>query len=142
VSIRHDGTHYVYLIATIHEGAYVAPVKVGITKDPASRVQSLQTASSTEIGLVHAIAVPDRSYARYFEDCFHQTQKEHRTRGEWFNLTPHRALLLLCLHMRFALDLFKVEPDLKREVLEVSGAGSAAEHILKELRQQGGASWQ
>lgn len=74
-----DKSGYVYLIE--RDGHH----KIGISKNPKSRISSMQTASSTPINLICTIATNDMES---FEAMLHNHFADKRLSGEWFVLTP------------------------------------------------------
>lgn len=127
---------YVYVIAKIEDRKFVAPVKVGITDNPRSRLKTISTSSPFPVGLVHTLHVPLRGMAREMEGAFHHTQAEHRLNGEWFDLTPKMALLILILQFDWHLQLNGVDEELAALAREKSGAGSKADAALDLLSAQ------
>lgn len=107
---------FIYVIGTIRDGNLCAPCKVGISANPNARVWALQTACPNELRLVRAYRVPNRNMALEIEDCFHGTQNDHRLRGEWFNLDPAQAAIILNLQIRWALEAFT---NLTKDQLEI-----------------------
>lgn len=89
--------HYVYVIGTMVDGRLSAPVKVGVTTDVSGRLATLQTGSSRPLGLLYALGLPNRLLALGLERTFHLAQAERRLAGEWFDLSPLRAMKLLLL---------------------------------------------
>lgn len=96
---------FVYLIATKSDSGPVAPIKVGVSGTPEARLETLQTASPYELELVAKLTFPSREWAMQFEGCFHYTQREHRLRGEWFDIPPWRALAILRTHARWVVSI-------------------------------------
>lgn len=97
---------FVYVIAIRYGHEIKAPVKIGVSAKPKSRVAELQTASPFELVLVRQFCFPNREIALGVEDCFHQTQKRHAMRGEWFDMAPHDAVIVLNLHVRWHLEMY------------------------------------
>ena len=80
---------YLYCI-----GSSNGMIKYGYSKDPASRLRSLQTGSSDELVLLESVCVGDRD-VRACERELHREFAVYRTRGEWFCLEPTQAVDLL-----------------------------------------------
>jgi hypothetical protein len=99
-------TTFVYVMAVRHGQEISAPVKVGISSKPKARLLIFQTSCPSELVLVRTFRFPDRPIAAWLEACFHDTQKKHRLRGEWFNLQPHDACDIVGVHTHWALCLF------------------------------------
>lgn len=84
---------YVYVVATVRAGVATAPVKVGISENPQSRLSSLQTGSSFDLEIIYAFPIPLRDLASIVEQAFHQAHTDQRLRGEWFDMEPSVAVL-------------------------------------------------
>lgn len=79
-----------YVIATIVDGEKVAPIKIGIAKDPKRRLGDFQTASPTELGIALDMILQSRDAAADLEKACHAIAKKVgvHIRGEWINLSP------------------------------------------------------
>lgn len=75
---------FVYVISA---GAWAQ--KIGITKDLAGRLSSIQTGHHLKLHIVHAMEVPD---AARVEERAHRLLKASRLQGEWFKVTPEIAI--------------------------------------------------
>lgn len=75
-------------------GPLSGPQKIGISKNPQSRLRSLQTGHPSKLFLNHSIEVPD-DRVRLLERMIHQDLSHRRTNGEWFDLSPTEAEELL-----------------------------------------------
>jgi len=73
---------YVYLILSD-----CGRVKIGITKDPEQRLDTLQGSSPRQLTLITAILVPN---ARDVEEELHERYSRYNTHGEWFDLPDSR----------------------------------------------------
>lgn len=73
---------YIYAIRQGCDG----PIKVGRSSDPAAtvRIQSLQIGNPTELFLLGVAKETDTLNER----TEHRRLREHKIRGEWFNITP------------------------------------------------------
>jgi hypothetical protein len=67
------------------------PVKIGISRDPSSRLRGLSGAQPFGIAIVHTSEVKD-GLARTIERAAHAILKEKRLSGEWFDVTPEEAV--------------------------------------------------
>lgn len=87
---------HVYIIAQLNS-AYeiVGPVKVGVSSNPVSRLQSLQTGSPSRLVIVARYTFWKRSHALAVEKCFHDTCAVYRLEGEWFDIEPAGAVSLM-----------------------------------------------
>lgn len=65
------------------------PVKIGIAKDPERRLAELQTGSPHRL-MIHFTA--SVSNGRGVERACHMTLSANRLEGEWFDVTPDRAI--------------------------------------------------
>ena len=65
------------------------PVKIGIAKDPEKRLAALQTGFPHRL-LIHFTA--SVSNGRSVERACHMTLSANRLEGEWFDVTPDRAI--------------------------------------------------
>ena len=116
-----DETHWVYVFAHKSYAGLVGPVKVGISKDVNGRLSTIQTSCPNPIDLAYVFECPNRSVAREIERCFHETQKEKRSHGEWFNFEPVIAIHLLCLAFRSALAHNVRDPAIVDAALDICG---------------------
>lgn len=70
---------YIYLLKEDNNDYF----KIGISKNPKSRVKQLQTGSSAKITLYKAYVT---EYASQIEKVLHRRYKSSNVLGEWFNL--------------------------------------------------------
>jgi predicted GIY-YIG superfamily endonuclease len=75
-----DKTTYVYFI----QSGYGA-IKVGVAKNPESRMANMQTSIPKALRLLAKFPMPDRQTARNLEQDLHKAFASERIRGEWFN---------------------------------------------------------
>lgn len=98
------GACSIYLVAHSADGSPVAPIKVGISRLPLSRLKQLQTSSAYELKLVEYWECSGGDDdARYFERMFHETQAEHRLHGEWFSIAPDKARGIIEMQIMFSI---------------------------------------
>lgn len=116
-----DQVHWVYVFAHKSVAGLTGPVKVGISKSVNARLATIQTSCPQPIDLAYVFECPNRDIARYIEESFHDTQKEKRTHGEWFNFEPVEAIHLLCIAFRAAFLHNLTDPELADEALELCG---------------------
>lgn len=86
------------------------PCKVGVAGNLKKRVDTLQTGHWEELSIHHAVMVRSKSLAFKVEKLAMNRLKDHRIRGEWFNV--------------FAKDAAKVLNDLIDEmdgILKIKG---------------------
>lgn len=96
---------YVYVIAHEESGGAVGPVKVGIGKSPRKRRRALQTGNPKPLKLYATLRMPNRGIASDIERAFHVLQKEHCLIGEWFNMEPGHAEVILKIYLREGLNM-------------------------------------
>jgi len=93
---RDERDHFVYLIARIGESFEVSgPVKVGISKSPLKRMQTLQTGCHDRLVLISKHAFWKRRHAEMVEKSFHAAMEPYRLNGEWFDLSVPSAVVAL-----------------------------------------------
>jgi hypothetical protein len=68
-------------------------VKIGYTKKLKSRISALQTGNSDILEIIAFIQTKDMVA---LETLFHDTLKQYRGIGEWFNLSEEQIIELLC----------------------------------------------
>ena len=71
---------YIYLIQNLETSRY----KIGVSKNPKKRIKQLQTGSGEELKLIHTFETDN---ARKIESALHNMYRQHKTMGEWFNLS-------------------------------------------------------
>jgi len=85
-----------YVLATLKgDGEHCAPVKVGITSNPKSRIHSIATSCPFPVQLYFGLRVP-RDVARMVEGSVHKTMAKHQTHREWFGVHPWFASGMIC----------------------------------------------
>jgi len=92
-------TTYIYIIAKKAGGKFEAPVKVGFARNPEVRLQQFKTATPFPIGIFCCFAAPSRQHARDIESAFHHVKREQRTHGEWFDIPPEKAIVMMVLNL-------------------------------------------
>lgn len=78
-------TSYVYIIQNGKSKS--APIKIGMSDDPQSRLAQLQTGNPVELLFVATIPCKDRVQARRMESHLHNRLARINIRGEWFKST-------------------------------------------------------
>ena len=80
--------HYLYIIrqSGIEADVLVGDFfyKIGNSKNPESRLKSLQTSNPTELELIFTYGCQTKDESLFFERCMHQLFSSFRHRGEWF----------------------------------------------------------
>ena len=134
--MSNDETCYVYLIGFSRNEKFEGPVKVGITSNVVGRLKNLQTGHHEKLVLGVSLAAPNRQIALALEDCFHSVFAEYRLQGEWFDMSPIRALKGLCDTFSSALDHFLSEDEMILEAAcELSGLNEARK-LLANIEQR------
>lgn len=59
-------------------------LKIGIARNPESRLQGLQTSNPNDLCFVHLVRCKSEQHAREIEKTFHKKLTNFRIRGEWF----------------------------------------------------------
>lgn len=119
-------TSYVYIIAHCERGLLKAPVKIGRSNNPESRMATLQTGTPYDLDIVAKFAMPDSRFANAIEGAFHTVMKEHCIRGEWYDLTPNDALSAMCENLSYALTRhLGDDPELFELAVRASGLEDA-----------------
>lgn len=72
---------YLYIMKTSGQDLY----KIGVSKNPEERLDSLQTGNGEELELVFKFKT---NYDFKLETNLHNSYKTNRTIGEWFQFTP------------------------------------------------------
>lgn len=82
-------TSYIYIIT---DGE---TYKVGISTDPAKRLDQLQTGSPKKLGIVETYKVPKEKVFKLEKECHKSLQYRFVKRGEWFMGATAFAVRLL-----------------------------------------------
>ena len=93
---------YLYIIGTDTDRQ-----KIGFSKDVAKRLSTLQTGNPVQLKIHHTEPVPEHR-VRILEKKLHTELGYLRLKGEWFNITPDRAVSML----RFAIIRWLDDPML------------------------------
>jgi hypothetical protein len=73
-------------------GPRIGPQKIGIAIDAKSRLDALQTGCPFNLTIHHTTPPLTERAARKAEILAHRLLRAFRQRGEWFNVTPERAI--------------------------------------------------
>ena len=76
-------------------GERAGPIKIGIAVDPHRRCRGFQTGHPNRLHLHFEIAIPDHLSARKVEHQCHVVARKYKLLGEWFDLHPDTAKLLV-----------------------------------------------
>lgn len=79
---------YVYLIQNLETSRY----KIGVSKNPNKRLAQLQTGSGEELKLIHMFETDN---ARKIESALHNIYRQHKTMGEWFDLSISEEVVFI-----------------------------------------------
>lgn len=88
VTFEPKGTPLMF-VYVMQSGDYT---KVGISKHPRRRANSLRTANPTDVRIVGMVRTKD---AANIEKTAHTMLSNYRARGEWFKLNPYFALTVV-----------------------------------------------
>ncbi len=84
-------TRFLYVIGSGVEGQ---PIKIGISRNPQSRIAEMQTSNPFPLSVLHSIEM-EWSLARKAEAFCHREMKAKNTSGEWFLISTDEAVLLI-----------------------------------------------
>jgi hypothetical protein len=98
-------TCHLYVVAHVIDGQLGKPVKIGISQNPKSRINSLRTGNPSPLEFAFVFDLPNKQIAKSMEDAFHSLQASCRLSGEWFNIEPIRAIKLMCIYLGAAIAL-------------------------------------
>jgi hypothetical protein len=90
---------HVYIICNGPNDGHSGPVKIGMADNPRTRLSGLQSGNPNKLVIWRTYPTPKRDIARYLERAFHDTQAKHRLSGEWFDLTPRQAEVLMYINL-------------------------------------------
>lgn len=116
----HD-TCWVYVFARNGPSGLTSPVKVGISRNVSARLNNIQTACPFPVEMAYVFECPNRDIAQQIELSFHQTQRENRAHGEWFEYEPVKAIHILCVAFRSLLSHYVADFEMVDTALDVSG---------------------
>jgi hypothetical protein len=117
-------TSYVYIICTVIDGSYCAPVKVGMSENPEGRISTLQTGNPNQLHLYQTFSLPNRDIAEAIESAFHQVCSNRRMVGEWFSISPTQTAALMECNIRSHVEIHCGFSGLDAEkVIELCMAG-------------------
>lgn len=71
---------FIYLMQSVENGYY----KIGVSKNPNTRLKQLQTGNSSEMKLIESF---ESEYARKIETFLHNKHSHVKKKGEWFELS-------------------------------------------------------
>jgi hypothetical protein len=99
-------------------------VKVGITADPASRLNALQTTSATKLTLLYVAAVKS-SDAFAVEQVAHGILSKSRQSGEWFLAAPEVAVAAInAASFRIKDPIINVPLDQVQKIVQLASMSS------------------
>jgi len=85
--VRENGFHTVYLLKPVQG----APVKIGISEDPARRIATIQASHFDELVFHRFWWLPGLAVATRIESGFKNGFADCNLRGEWFAMRPEQA---------------------------------------------------
>lgn len=68
--------------------------KIGFSKDPSTRLNTLQTSNSEQLEIHYTFEV-EEAVVRKFEKHIHKENSHKRLRGEWFDLSKEEVVQML-----------------------------------------------
>lgn len=71
--------------------------KIGFSKDPNTRLNTLQTSNSDQLQIHYVFEVEDK-VVRKFERHIHKENSHKRLKGEWFNMSKEEVVNLLSFY--------------------------------------------
>lgn len=84
--------NFVYVIAIGGEGGELSrPVKIGVTHNPAARLETIRSNSPVGLSYVCLYRAPSRGAAFDLERMVHRAVQRFRLDYEWFDLDPNTA---------------------------------------------------
>lgn len=133
--------YYVYVIATeTKDGSITGPIKVGHTRNPDKRLSSIRTSCPNRIAFACVFSFPNPHLAGLIEGLFHETMKERRRVGEWFDVGPIEAVLSACECIEATLSMAPLDTDEDRDCVFVRcGAWHARQRAKEEFMR---AAWE
>lgn len=81
---------FIYIVC--ENGIEEGPVKVGISQSPSIRLMGLQSGCWNKLTVYHTFLLDNKGEAAKIEAAFHAAFNELRMCGEWFGITPQRAI--------------------------------------------------
>lgn len=111
---RDPEDHHVYILAFLRNPFLCGPCKIGISKDVQKRLRQVRRdEGDNDIICISVHAFWKRAHAFQVEQAFHRACASSRHHGEWFNLNPADAVVLMarCLNEFTARVLGAVEQD-------------------------------
>jgi hypothetical protein len=96
-------THYLYII-----GSDSPPYKVGVSKNPRNRLQTLQTGHPERLQIHYTVETRSRQ-PKLLETAVHRNIRQHNVNGEWFNM----PLEQLKLELDYILIRYEDDPTLR-----------------------------
>lgn len=95
--------YYMYLICPLSaDGKAEGPCKIGISRNPAGRLRTLQTAWPRKLIIYELWDFPKHGAAREAEEMMHYAFAQERAAGEWFNVEPKDAMWKVTIWFHWA----------------------------------------
>lgn len=114
---------FVYMIGHEH-ATFGNAIKVGVSRNPESRLAALQVGCIDELRLHFAMRFATRDLALEVERLFHESELAGPVRGEWVGCDPVEALFYLSCITAEVLSRRYAEADIG-QVRSYSGLGRA-----------------
>lgn len=110
----------VYILAQVGKDSHVPPVKIGITGNLETRINTINTSSPLQVSHFASVDCFSREVAREVEAAVHNALCHSRLNGEWFSVTPYDALAAVCSAYRDLVEA-RYSPYVAQGTLEFSG---------------------
>ncbi len=108
---------WLYVLAKKTGDTFERPVKVGISKSPSNRLKAIQTSTPFKVDIFTYYECMCRDWSLQIEAAFHERHRDKHLHGEWFDIDPSDAALLIDAEFRLFLDRQGCNPELKKNIL-------------------------
>jgi predicted GIY-YIG superfamily endonuclease len=96
-AIRVGAVDWLYKVYVIGPGD--GPLKIGLARDLQRRLYTLQTGNQQELHIFWSYKLLRKAEARAIERAAHQSLKDKRIRGEWFDCSIDEAIDAIWQHI-------------------------------------------
>lgn len=115
---------YLYIIGKLVDYVFVSPCKVGITASLRSRLSQIQTAAPFRVAIHTHFTLPNREIAVALERAFHVVQNDKKLHGEWFDMSPDRAFVIMLVNLNCHLvEACGLSQEETRQIMSLSVNG-------------------
>lgn len=105
-------------------------VKVGVAKNPQSRIKELQVANARKLQLTMLIGPMGSKNAYSLEKALHRYLRRNHVNGEWFDFSSIKRLSKYTIPVGIQVETFHVEQTKTKRVLESERQEREAEKQL------------